>query len=79
MGQILHGSAKTTHAVRALIQRSKTSNAALRLGRPNRERIPQTAHCLSRGEQNTRDSKTIEMMEHSQPVNRDTPSNVRDT
>jgi transposase InsO family protein len=29
MGQILHGSAKTTHAVRALIQRSKASNAAL--------------------------------------------------
>ena len=28
--------------------------------------------------QNTRDSKTIEMMEHSQPVSRDTPSNVRD-
>lgn len=29
MGQILHGSAKTTHAVRAFIQRSKASNAAL--------------------------------------------------
>ncbi len=29
MGQILHGSAKTTHAIRALIQRSKASNAAL--------------------------------------------------
>ncbi len=29
MGQILHGSAKTRHAVRALIQRSKASNAAL--------------------------------------------------
>lgn len=29
MGQILHGSAKTTHAVRALIQRSKASNASL--------------------------------------------------
>lgn len=29
MGQVLHGSAKTTHAVRALIQRSKASNAAL--------------------------------------------------
>ena len=29
MGQILHGSAKTTHAVRALIQRSQASNAAL--------------------------------------------------
>ncbi len=29
MEQILHGSAKTTHAVRALIQRSKASNAAL--------------------------------------------------
>src|SRR6056297_3257623 len=29
MGQILHGSAKTTHAVRALIQRSKASNVAL--------------------------------------------------
>ena len=29
MGQILHGSAKTTHAVRALIQRSNASNAAL--------------------------------------------------
>ena len=29
MGQILHGSAKTTHAVRALIQRSCASNAAL--------------------------------------------------
>src|SRR5210317_22510 len=29
MGQILHGSAKTTHAVRALIQLSKASNAAL--------------------------------------------------
>lgn len=28
MGQILHGSAKTTHAVRALIQRSKASNVA---------------------------------------------------
>ena len=26
---------------------------------------------------NTRDSKTIEMVEHSQPVSRDTPSNVR--
>lgn len=33
---------------------------------------------LPKGEQNTRDSKTIEMMEHSQPVSRDTPSNVRD-
>lgn len=30
MGQVLHGSAKTTHAVRALIQRSKASNAALK-------------------------------------------------
>ena len=29
MGQILHGSATATHAVRALIRRSKTSNAAL--------------------------------------------------
>lgn len=29
MGQILHGSAKTTHAIRALIQRSQASNAAL--------------------------------------------------
>ena len=29
MGQVLHGSATTTHAVRALIQRSKASNAAL--------------------------------------------------
>lgn len=29
MGQILHGSAKTTHAVRAHIQRSTASNAAL--------------------------------------------------
>jgi transposase InsO family protein len=29
MGQVLHGSASTTHAIRALIQRSKTSNAAL--------------------------------------------------
>jgi len=29
MGQILHGSATTTHAVRALIQRSAASNAAL--------------------------------------------------
>lgn len=29
MGQILHGIAKTTHAVRALIQRSQASNAAL--------------------------------------------------
>ncbi len=29
MGQVLHGSATTTHAIRALIQRSKTSNAAL--------------------------------------------------
>lgn len=29
MGQILHGSAKTTHAVRALTQRSRASNAAL--------------------------------------------------
>ena len=29
MGQILHGSAKTTHAVRTLIQRSQASNAAL--------------------------------------------------
>ena len=29
MGQILHGSATTTHAIRALIQRSKASNAAL--------------------------------------------------
>lgn len=28
MGQILHGSAKTTHAIRALIHRSKASNAA---------------------------------------------------
>ena len=29
MGQILHGSATTTHAVRAAIQRSCASNAAL--------------------------------------------------
>ena len=29
MGQVLHGSATTTHAVRALIQRSKATNAAL--------------------------------------------------
>jgi len=29
MGQILHGSAKTTHHVRALIQRSKASNVAV--------------------------------------------------
>lgn len=29
MGQILHGSATTTHAIRALIQRSSASNAAL--------------------------------------------------
>ncbi len=29
MGQVLHGSATTTHAIRALIQRSKASNAAL--------------------------------------------------
>ena len=29
MGQILHGRAKTTHAIRAHIQRSKASNAAL--------------------------------------------------
>lgn len=29
MGQVLHGSASTTHAIRALIQRSKASNAAL--------------------------------------------------
>ena len=29
MGQLLHGSATTTHAIRALIQRSQTSNAAL--------------------------------------------------
>ena len=29
MGQVLHGSAKTTHAVRAAIQRSKTSIQAL--------------------------------------------------
>lgn len=29
MGQILHGSASTTHTVRALIQRSQASNAAL--------------------------------------------------
>ena len=29
MGQVLHGSAKTTHAIRTLIQRSKASNAAL--------------------------------------------------
>ena len=29
MGQVLHGRAKTTHAVRALIQRSQASNAAL--------------------------------------------------
>ena len=29
MGQILHGSATTTHAIQALIQRSKASNAAL--------------------------------------------------
>ena len=28
-GQLLHGSATTTHAIRALIQRSQTSNAAL--------------------------------------------------
>ena len=38
----------------------------------------QAAHCITKGEQNTRDSKTIELMEHSQPVSRDTPSNVRD-
>ena len=29
MGQILHGSTKTAHAVRALIQQSQASNAAL--------------------------------------------------
>jgi transposase InsO family protein len=29
VGQVLHGSATTTHAIRALIQRSQTSNAAL--------------------------------------------------
>ena len=29
MGQVLHGSTKTTQAVRALIQRSQASNAAL--------------------------------------------------
>lgn len=29
MGQILHGSVKSTYAVRALIQRSKASNTAL--------------------------------------------------
>jgi len=29
MGQVLHGSATTTHAIRALIQRSCASNAAL--------------------------------------------------
>ena len=29
MGQILHGSATTTYAIRALIQRSQASNAAL--------------------------------------------------
>jgi len=29
MGQVLHGSATTTHAIRALIQRSRASNAAL--------------------------------------------------
>lgn len=29
MGHILHGSAKTTHAIRATIQRSCASNAAL--------------------------------------------------
>ncbi len=29
MGQVLHGSATTTHAIRALIQRSQASNAAL--------------------------------------------------
>ena len=29
MGQVLYGSAKTTHIVRALIQRSQASNAAL--------------------------------------------------
>ena len=29
MGQILHGSATTTHAIRAAIQRSCASNAAL--------------------------------------------------
>jgi len=29
MGQVLHGSATTTHAIRALIQRSQVSNAAL--------------------------------------------------
>ena len=29
MGQVLHGSATTTHAIRALIQRSQDSNAAL--------------------------------------------------
>ena len=29
MGQILHGSATTTHAIRAAIQRSQASNAAL--------------------------------------------------
>jgi len=31
MGQVLHGSATTTHAIRALIQRSQASNAALSL------------------------------------------------
>ena len=33
MGQILHGSAKTTHVVRAAIQRSKASTIKKRAGR----------------------------------------------
>ncbi len=36
MGQILHGSAATTHAVRAAIQRSQASAGELRLSRGDR-------------------------------------------
>ena len=48
------------------------------LGSADQERILPTPHRITEGEQNTRDSKTLEMMEHSQPANHDTPSNVWD-
>ena len=43
MGQILHGSAKTTHAIRAELQRSKASAAARRAFRDQRENGPEVA------------------------------------
>ena len=38
MGQVLHGSAKKTHAIRAAIQRSKATIAGRSIRRANRAR-----------------------------------------